>query len=211
MLVEFPLRVSELLCSRLCHDLISPTAAVSNGLELLEDESGGVDDGVMSLLSFSIKQAAGRLMFFRIAYGLGGENADALSIKETSDLVDGIIEEDKIEAIMPTGEDPLGRVAVKIYLNLAFLALETLPNRGNLVIEIQKSDTITITATASGPGTGLRPEVADALKPGVEIDPLTARTVQGYFTAWLCEAAGGKLNVTETTDKVSLIAEIPIG
>lgn len=209
MSVEFPLRVSELLCSRLCHDLISPTAAVSNGLELLEDESGGIDEGVMSLLSFSIKQAAGRLMFFRIAYGLGGENADALSITETSDLVSGIIEEDKIEAFLPSGENSLGRVAAKIYLNLAFLALETLPNRGNLNVEIVQSDQIKITATTSGPGTGLRPEVADALKPGVEVESLTARTVQGYFTAWLCAVAGGALNVTEATDSVSITAEIP--
>lgn len=52
--------------------------------------------------------------------------------------------------------------------------------------------------------------MADALKPGVEIESLTARTVQGYFTAWLCEAAGGSLNVTETTDNVSITAEVPV-
>ncbi|NKB20163.1 MAG: hypothetical protein GKS01_06415 [Alphaproteobacteria bacterium] len=207
---DFPQRVSELLCSRLCHDLISPTAAVSNGLELLEDESGGIDEGVMSLLSFSIKQAAARLMFFRIAYGLGGENADALSLKETSDLVDGIIEDDKINANLPSSDEPLGRIGVKVYLNLAFLALETLPNRGNLAIEIQKSDAIIITAIASGAGTGLRPEVAEALKPEIEIDSLTARSVQGYFTAWLCKSAGGKLIVTETPDSVSLNVELPL-
>ncbi|MBT3536699.1 MAG: histidine phosphotransferase, partial [Rhodospirillaceae bacterium] len=67
---QLPLRVAELMCSRLCHDLISPTAAVSNGLELLDDGQGGMDQEVMSLLGFSVGQAAGWLMLFRIAYGL---------------------------------------------------------------------------------------------------------------------------------------------
>jgi histidine phosphotransferase ChpT len=40
---QIPFRVTELLCSRLCHDLISPVAAVSNGLELLVDENGRMD------------------------------------------------------------------------------------------------------------------------------------------------------------------------
>ncbi len=210
MSVDFPQRVSELLCSRLCHDLISPTAAVSNGLELLEDESGGIDEGVMSLLSFSIKQAAGRLMFFRIAYGLGGENADALSISETPELIRGIIEDDKIEAVLPSGDQTLGRVAVKVLLNVAFLALETLPNRGKLVIEVENSDNISFTATTSGPGTGIQPEVMEAIEPDVEIDSLTACTVQGYFTGWLCQTAAGHFGVNEAADSVSLKAELPI-
>ena len=70
------MRISELLCLRLCHDLISPVAAVSNGLELLGDDMASE---ITSLLSFSVAQAAGWLMFSRVAYGLGGENADALS------------------------------------------------------------------------------------------------------------------------------------
>ncbi|GEM_PF-2523480 len=57
MVANIPQRVSELLCSRLCHDLISPTAAISNGLELLSDEIGGIDESVMSLLTFSAGQS----------------------------------------------------------------------------------------------------------------------------------------------------------
>ena len=71
-----PLRVAELMCSRLCHDLISPVAAISNGLELLGDEADYMAGEITSLLSFSVGQAAGWLMFFRIAQAIRG-----LSIK----------------------------------------------------------------------------------------------------------------------------------
>ncbi len=32
--------VLELLCSRICHDLISPVTAINNGMGLLEDDPG---------------------------------------------------------------------------------------------------------------------------------------------------------------------------
>jgi hypothetical protein len=33
-----PLDLASLLCSRLCHDMLSPVGALTNGLELLADE-----------------------------------------------------------------------------------------------------------------------------------------------------------------------------
>jgi len=33
-----PLDLAALLCSRVCHDVISPVGAIANGLEMLEDE-----------------------------------------------------------------------------------------------------------------------------------------------------------------------------
>lgn len=57
---SLPYRVAELLCSRLCHDLISPVAALSNGLELLGDGDGGLDREIASLLSVSVRQAGRR-------------------------------------------------------------------------------------------------------------------------------------------------------
>ena len=74
---QIPFRVTELLCSRLCHDLISPVAAVSNGLELLVDENGRMDAEIGDLLGFSIGQAVGWLTVFRVSYGLGDDNAVA--------------------------------------------------------------------------------------------------------------------------------------
>jgi histidine phosphotransferase ChpT len=35
---ESDIDLASLLCSRLCHDLLSPVGAMNNGLELLADE-----------------------------------------------------------------------------------------------------------------------------------------------------------------------------
>ena len=207
-----PMRIAELMCSRLCHDLISPVAAVSNGLELLGDEADEMTGEITSLLSFSVGQAAGWLMFFRVAYGLGGENADALSLSEAGKLIRGIVEEDKVNLDLQEGVDPLGRNAAKLLLNAALVGLETLPNRGNLKLTVDQGESTRITVATHGDGVALRPEVREVLQKGYDISGLTARTVQGYFTSWLAGAFGGSFGLeAEEPSRIVFAGEVPRG
>jgi histidine phosphotransferase ChpT len=207
---DLPLRVAELLCSRLCHDLISPSAAISNGLELLDDGQGGIDQEVMSLLSFSAGQAAGKLMLFRVAYGLGGDMADALTQSEAADLIRGVVEEDKITLDLAQSDTALGRGATKLLLNAALVGLETLPNRGKLSLSVDHGDTLTMTITGDGDGVAVRPEVREVLTPDADIASLSPRSVQGYFTTWLAHALGGTFSLrSEQESQVVFVANVP--
>jgi histidine phosphotransferase ChpT len=205
-----PLRIAELLCSRLCHDLISPVAAVSNGLELLGEDMDDMAGEITSLLSFSVGQAAGWLMFFRVAYGLGGENADALSLTEAGKLIRGIVEEDKIILDLQEGDVPLGRDSAKVLLNATLVGLETLPNRGNLKLTVDQGPSTKITVATHGDGVALRPEVREVLQKDYDISGLSARTVQGYFTSWLAGAVGGSFGLqAEEASRIVFSGEIP--
>jgi histidine phosphotransferase ChpT len=210
MAPALPLRVADLLCSRLCHDLIGPTAAVSNGLELLDDGRGGMDADVLALLSFSIGQAAGRLMYFRVAYGLGGDNADAISLGDAAALVRGIVEADKVGLEFAGGDARLGRGGTRLLLNAVLVGLETLPNRGTLAVAVDTADGVRIDIAGSGPGVHLRPEVRAALDPAADVTGLTPRTVQGYFTAWFARALGGGFELAaEGEGRVAFTARLP--
>jgi histidine phosphotransferase ChpT len=208
-----PLRVTELLCSRLCHDLISPVAAVSNGLELLGDDAGGMGDDITSLLSLSIGQAAGRLTFYRAAYGLGGDSADALSLDDVSSLVRGLVESDAITAELPSGTDPLGRGPAKLLLNAAALGLETLPKAGRLAVAASGGGGgIEIDIHARGNGVAMRPETVAAIAPDADMEALTPRSVQGYLTAWLARSLGGTADLTANDDgAVRFVVHLPTG
>ena len=48
LLVDF--RVIELLCSRICHDLISPVGAINNGIELIEELGNRVVEESIGLI-----------------------------------------------------------------------------------------------------------------------------------------------------------------
>jgi histidine phosphotransferase ChpT len=66
------LNLAALIGSRICHDLISPIGAISNGLELLE-MAGGVQGPEKDLITDSVGNAKARIQFFRIAFGASGE------------------------------------------------------------------------------------------------------------------------------------------
>lgn len=57
-----------LLGSRICHDLISPIGAISNGVELLMMD-GGTMGPEIALIAESVANANARIRFFRVAFG----------------------------------------------------------------------------------------------------------------------------------------------
>lgn len=66
-----PAGLSSLIGSRICHDLISPIGAITNGLELL-DMAGATSGPELSLIGDSVGNAAARIRFFRLAFGFAG-------------------------------------------------------------------------------------------------------------------------------------------
>lgn len=64
-----PLHLSALIASRLCHDLISPIGAISNGVELMMMDSAGASSPEMALILESAGHANARIRYFRIAFG----------------------------------------------------------------------------------------------------------------------------------------------
>lgn len=204
------LRAAELLCSRLCHDLISPVAAISNGLELLAEDDGSSSDEIGGLLNHSARQAAGRLMFYRTAYGLGGDQADSLTVADAAALVAGIADAEKVSFDWPDrSEIALGRIGIKLLLNAAMMALEAMPRGGRLSVALSGDPPTSIALDASGTGAALRPEVAAALAEGADVSALSARSVHSYFTAWLARGSGGRLSIETRPDSVHLDVEFP--
>ena len=72
--------IAELICTRISHDLIGNIGAVSNAVELLDDDPECVAD-VKPILEISSKVLADRLKFFRLSFGLSNaavKNVDEL-------------------------------------------------------------------------------------------------------------------------------------
>ena len=69
--------LAALLCSRLCHDMLSPVGAMSNGLELLASETDPeMRQNCMELLEQSATISTNKLKYFRLAYGAAGGFGD---------------------------------------------------------------------------------------------------------------------------------------
>ena len=84
--------LASLLCSRLCHDMLSPVGALSNGIELLRDERDPeMRQRCMELLEQSARISADKLKFFRLAYGAAGGFGDNVPVDEPRPLVQALV------------------------------------------------------------------------------------------------------------------------
>ena len=68
--------ISELICTRISHDLIGNIGAVSNAVELLEEGDMDFLDDIKSILKTSSSVLSARLKFFRMAFGLANANLE---------------------------------------------------------------------------------------------------------------------------------------
>ncbi len=81
--------VTELICTRISHDLIGNIGAVSNAVELLEEGDMDFLDDIRSILKTSSQVLAARLKFFRMAFGAVNANIEDknLVVKTTEDYL----------------------------------------------------------------------------------------------------------------------------
>ncbi len=99
------IRVLELLCSRICHDLISPVTAINNGMELLDDDPGDMLEDIRDLLMNSASEGAGKLQYFRLAYGLGGDPDGEIGIGSAADLTVRLEKHEKSSITWPADRE----------------------------------------------------------------------------------------------------------
>lgn len=180
------LRLTELLCSHLCHELISPVTAVNNGLELVGEDTGTLSE-VLDLMRGSAAEASNRLQFYRLAYGRAVGLEDQVDLRRIRGLAQGLLEGGKITLDWPLAEPgsapALGKEGARLLLNMIALALEALPRGGTLAVRVSEdADGLPVRLTARGPNAGFKDDVQAALSPAAEIDSLDPRTVHGFFT-----------------------------
>jgi len=82
------LDLAALLCSRVCHDVISPVGAIANGLELMDDPETDAEmkKTAFEMVKSSAKTATAKLKFCRIAFGASGSAGSFIDMGEAGDV-----------------------------------------------------------------------------------------------------------------------------
>jgi histidine phosphotransferase ChpT len=205
---------ASLLCSRLCHDLVSPIGALTNGVELLADENDpAMRAQCMSLLEDSARQAANRLKFFRLAFGAGGGYGAEVDVREIKAAIEGLFSPDKVRLEWMVPAATLPKSAVKTLLNLALLAGEALLRGGTLSLAAESTSThIEIGVKAEGPRTLLSDDLRLALRGKLPVEQVDARAAPAALVAELVEAHHGQLQIapSETNAPVVIAVRLAI-
>jgi len=213
--MRIDLRVAQLLCSRLCHDLVGPAGAVNAGLELAGSAPGG-DSDALALAASSGRQMGRRLQFFRIAFGFGGGDG-AMTLAEARELAEGHLAGGTVTLDWPaeSGADisrPRPMAVVRLVLNVVLLGVGTLPRGGTLSVRLAElGGDLGAAFTAAGPDVRIDSDVASAMAPDVPAETLTARTVHGHLAALLASSLGAEIETEVLGTEARFAVLVPDG
>ena len=207
-----PLDLASLLCSRLCHDLMSPVGALSNGIELLADETDpDMREKCLELLGDSARATANKLKFFRLAFGAGGGFGEEIDTREARAALEGLFGADgKVELGWVVEGEKLPKGAIRLLLNLALLAGDSLVRGGRLDVGAERGNgEIELAVRAEGPRILLDPLLRETLATGGRgaIEP---RAAGAWLAHNLAAQGGGTIRLSDpSSDVLMLGATLP--
>ncbi len=204
---------ASLLCSRLCHDLLSPVGALNNGIELLADEHDPeMRARCLDLLAESARASANKLKFFRLAFGAAGGFGDEVDTREARAAIEGLFGGDgRIRLGWMVDEPTMSKAALKVLLNIVLIAGDSLVRGGSLDIGAEKHDGgLDIVVRAEGPRIVLDPELRDVLVGKTGEDEVAPRAAAAWLAQALVQEGNGRLQVSDDQEGMLLIgASLP--
>src|SRR5437764_3772769 len=188
------LELAALLCSRVCHDLISPVGAIVNGLEVLDDNPKPEDrEFALELIRKSARTASARLQFCRLAFGAAGSAGAQIDVGDAQNMARGHIEDAKTSIAWNLPRVLLPKNRVKLLLNMMVIAQQTIPRGGVLTVDpLGEGEAIGFRVAASGLNARMPQNIADLLSSS-STPAVDAHAVQPYYTRLLAQSFGLKL------------------
>ena len=199
---------ASLLCSRLCHDLLSPVGALNNGIELLADEHDPeMRARCLDLLADSARASANKLKFFRLAFGAAGGFADQVDTREARVAIEGLFGGDgRIQLGWMVDEPTMSKSALKVLLNLVLIAGDALVRGGSLDVGAEKNESgIDIVVRAEGSRIVLDPELVKVLRGEVDEREIAPRAAAAWLVHSLVDEAGGEVQVSDGEENMLLL------
>lgn len=186
------LDLAALLCSRVCHDLISPVGAIVNGLEVMEDDNDQeTRDFALELIKKSVKTASARLQFCRLAFGAAGSAGAQIDLGDAEKVSRGFFEDDKTKLTWNLPRALLGKNRVKLLLNMLVIAGQTIPRGGMLTVDpVGGGDDLTFKVSATGINAKIPQTIPMLLNGGTHDGAVDAHAIQPFYTGLLARHCG---------------------
>ncbi len=202
------LDLAALLCSRVCHDVISPVGAIVNGLEVLaEEKDSSMRDFALELINKSAKTASARLQFARIAFGAAGSAGSAIDTGDAEQVAKGFLNDDKLCLSWSGPRLLMPKNRVKLLLNLLVVGASCIPRGGSLDCVIEgDGDQPTFTITAQGKNARIPHGVQQSLAGEPENGTVDAHGIQPFYTGMIARAGQMVIDISIEDDVVKIIS-----
>jgi histidine phosphotransferase ChpT len=202
------LDLAALLCSRVCHDLISPVGAIVNGIEVMEEDKGEETKAfALDLIKKSAYQASAKLQFCRLAFGAAGSAGAQIDLGDAEKAARGLFEDGKITLAWNLPRELLAKNRVKLLLNMLLIAAGTISRGGTLTVDPASGGegVTSFVVTASGLNAKLNPATAELLA-GSPAHAVDAHAIQPLYAGILARDCGLALSADGEDGRVALTA-----
>ena len=202
------LDLGALLCSRVCHDVISPVGAIVNGLEVLADEKDeSMRDFAHDLIRKSAATASARLQFARLAFGAAGSAGASIDLGDAEQVARGIFQDERTRLDWKAPRVLLPKNQVKLVLNMLVIAQSTIPRGGVVTLALSgEGYALTIRVLAQGPTARIPQTLPHLLRGESESGSIDSHSIQPYYTSLIAQAEGFGVSVSIEGESVTLLA-----
>ncbi|MFD1695722.1 histidine phosphotransferase ChpT [Roseibium aestuarii] len=202
--------LSALVASRVCHDIISPVGAITNGLEVLdEDPAEDMREFAMDLIRKSARQASAKLQFARLAFGAAGSAGMEIDLGDAQSVAMGFMENEKSDLVWELQRAYMPKNLVKLLLNLILIANQCIPRGGTITVSMTgEAASPTFTLESKGINPRIPLGMADILS-GEEPERVDAHSVQPIYAVLLARECGMRLNISKDEEIVRITAARP--
>lgn len=203
------LDLSALLCSRVCHDVISPVGAIVNGLEVLEDENeASMRDFALDLIRKSAKQASARLQFARLAFGAAGSAGASIDLADAEAVARGQFGDEKLKLGWTAPRALMPKNKVKLLLNLVVIAATAVPRGGTIDVAVTgEGEEAAFRLLAKGPHARIPPHAEALIAGEPESGSVDAHAIQPFYAGMVARAAGMAVTFAREGDEITIEAK----
>ena len=205
------LDLAALLASRVCHDIISPVGAITNGLDVLEEDNNEeMRTFSMDLIKKSARQASAKLQFARLAFGAAGSAGAEIDLGDAESVTRGFMAGEKANIEWTATRVLMPKNKVKLLLNLVLIATHAVPRGGTIHVNVTGAAAEpTFSLVCTGTNARIPNHVEDLLAGNLGESAPDAHMVQPIYAGLLAKAAKMQVNVTKDGDQVEFRA-IPL-
>jgi histidine phosphotransferase ChpT len=204
------LDLAALLCSRVCHDVISPVGAIVNGLEVLEDEKDPeTQEFALGLIRRSAQQASARLQFCRLAFGAAGSAGASIDLGDAEQVSRAFIQDEKVQLIWNAPRLLLAKNKVKLLLNLLVIAQTSVVRGGTITVDLVddgSNSNTAITVTAKGQNARMPPHAADLIAGKSATGTVDAHGIQAFYAGQVARASSMEVSMALADDALTIRA-----
>jgi histidine phosphotransferase ChpT len=192
------LDLAALLCSRVCHDVISPVGAIVNGLEVLEDDQ---DESMRTFALELIGKSA------RQAFGAAGSAGASIDLADAEGVAKGMFSDDKTKLTWSAPQALFPKNKVKLLLNLVMIATTAIPRGGAIDVVVSgDGEAPRFVLKSKGSHARIPPHVEELMAGSPESGTVDAHGILPFYAGLVARAAAMDVRFAIQEDEVTITA-----